>query len=35
LPPARRVEPGANASFYQEQFRAYLRSLPLAQASQS
>lgn len=35
LLPARRVEPGANASFYPEQFRAYLRSLPSAQASQS
>lgn len=35
LPPARRVEPGANASFYREQFREYQRSLPLAQARPS
>ena len=35
VPPARRVEPGAQAPFYQEQYEEYLRSLPLQGARQS
>ena len=35
LPPARRVKPGAQAAFYQEQFQAYVRSLSQSQARQS
>jgi xylulokinase len=32
LPPSRRVEPGAQASVYQGQYRRYLASLPLAES---
>jgi xylulokinase len=33
VPPARRVEPGANALFYQKRFKEYLRSLPVREAN--
>jgi xylulokinase len=35
VPPARRVEPGAQAPFYREQYEEYLRALPRRGARQS